>query len=195
MLTGKNGLTGKKISTDRPLPPDTRKGRGSFAKAVGSFVPKIATKAFEKYGFHTAEIMTQWSRIAGPEFATFTKPERMRWPRVPSSATAAGVEQRPGATLHLLVEPARALDAEYQAQEIIERINGYFGYRAVETLRLIQSPIGHRQQPPPNDPAARQPNLAEAPLVEAPMPPIADEPLKAALKALWSSVSATAARR
>ena len=192
MLTGKNGLTGKISGAPRALAPDTRKGRGSFAKAVGSFVPKIATKAFEKYGFHTAEIMTQWSRIAGPEFAAFTKPERMRWPRVQNSSTAAGAatEQRPGATLHLLVEPARALDAEYRAQEIIERINGYFGYRAVDTLRLIQSPIGNRQQTLAGDLAGRKPDLSEAPL-----PPIADEPLKAALKALWTSVSAEAAKR
>ena len=189
MLTGKNGLTGKNSGPLRALPPDTRKGRGSFAKAVGSYVPKIATKAFEKYGFHTAEIMTQWSRIAGPEFAAFTKPERMRWPRVQTGAGAAN-EQRPGATLHLLVEPARALDAEYRAQEIIERINGYFGYRAVETLRLIQSPIGNRQQTPANVAVKREPVLAEAPL-----PPIEDEPLKAALKALWASVSAKAAKR
>ena len=189
-------LTGKNLTAPRALPPDTRKGRGSFAKAVGSFVPKIATKAFEKYGFHAAEIMTQWSRIAGPEFAVFTKPERMRWPRVQSSGTAAGaaIEQRPGATLHLLVEPARALDAEYRAQEIIERINGYFGYRAVETLRLIQSPIGNRQQTPVRDFAALKPELATAPLT-AIVPAIEHEPLKAALKALWTSVSAEAAKR
>ena len=181
------------MSPPRALAPDTRKGRGSFAKAVGSYVPKIATKAFEKYGFHTAEIMTQWSRIAGPEFAAFTKPERMRWPRVQTAAGAA-TEQRPGATLHLLVEPARALDAEYRAQEIIERINGYFGYRAVETLRLIQSPIGNRHQTPVNDLAGRKPEP-----IEAPLPPIAPEiehePLKAALKALWTSVSAKVAQR
>ena len=180
------------MPANRTLPPDTRKGRGSFARAVGNYVPKIAAKAFEKYGFHTAEIMTQWSRIAGPEFAAFTKPERMRWPRVQSAGTAgnAAVEQRPGATLHLLVEPARALDAEYRASEIIERINSYFGYRAVETLRLIQSPIAKGQQTLGNE-------LIDRKLVQtdAPLPQIEDEPLKAALKALWANVSAAAVKR
>ena len=45
----------------KPLPPDRRAGKGVFARAVGSFVPKLAAKAFEQYGFHSAEIMTAWT--------------------------------------------------------------------------------------------------------------------------------------
>jgi hypothetical protein len=41
----------------------------------------------------------------------------------------------------LRVDPARALDVEYKAQQILERINAYFGYRAVAELRLLQAPL------------------------------------------------------
>ena len=175
-------LTGKNPFERRPRPPDTRKGRGSFVRAVGSFVPKIAAKVFEKYGFHSAEIMTGWARVVGPEFASFTQPERMRWPRGGTGTPAN--EPRPGATLHLRVDPARALDAEYRGSEIIERINRYFGYRAVESLRLIQAPLRPIAQP-----AAPQPktNHAAAPF---PGPMVTEDPdLKAALEALWANIS------
>ncbi|MGB4866385.1 MAG: DUF721 domain-containing protein, partial [Hyphomicrobium sp.] len=70
--------THKEPHAFRPLPPDRRTGKGSFAKAVGSFVPKLAAKSFEKYGFHSAEIMTAWPRVAGAEIAGFTAPERIK---------------------------------------------------------------------------------------------------------------------
>ncbi|MGA7117204.1 MAG: DciA family protein, partial [Hyphomicrobium sp.] len=48
---------------------------------------------------------------------------------------------RPGATLVLRVDAARALDIQYNARQIIERINAYFGYRAIAELRILQAPL------------------------------------------------------
>ena len=41
----------------------------------------------------------------------------------------------------LRVEGARALDIQYKRQQILERINAYFGYAAVSDLRLVQAPL------------------------------------------------------
>jgi hypothetical protein len=41
----------------------------------------------------------------------------------------------------LKVDPARALDAQYACAQIIDRINAYFGYRAICEIRLIQAPV------------------------------------------------------
>ncbi|HMN36944.1 MAG TPA: DciA family protein [Hyphomicrobium sp.] len=199
-------LTGNDPLAKRPLPPDRRTKGGSFARAVGSFVPKVAGKAFEKFGFHTAEIMTQWPRIAGAEIAKWTAPERIRWPRIPASAAGSdggeGAGERPGGTLVLRVEPARALDIEYRAAEVIDRVNRYFGYRAIETLKIIQAPINtpHAGRAGPGSgsspgcaeqnfqmPRAGSQNAHHPPAALAEVP---DEGLKAALMRLWTSVSA-----
>jgi hypothetical protein len=154
--------TPKSPFTRYQLPPDTRRSKGVFAKAVGSFVPKLAAKAFERYGFHSAEIMTAWPRVVGAEIAGFTAPERIKWPRGPSGSSGAedGTGAAGGATLVIRVEPARALDVEYRSAEIIDRINRYFGYRAIAVLRLIQAPLLNAatnatkgaQQPPSRSP-------------------------------------------
>ena len=188
-------LTGNDPLQKRPLPPDRRTKGGSFARAAGSFVPKIAAKAFEKFGFHTAEIMMQWPTIVGAEIAKWTQPERIRWPRMPNGAGSADDDgARPGGILVLRVEPARALDIEYRGAEIIERINRYFGYRAVEALKLIQAPL-ERQTPKnatsaltarPLDTAAKQAAEAPAPAEVTTLP---DSGLKAALQELWGSVA------
>jgi hypothetical protein len=111
------------------------------AKAVGSFVPTLTKKAFEKFGFSTATLLTDWERIVGAEIASYTVPERLKWPRAPAGDYGEDEGTRPGATLILRVDPARALDIEYRARQVTDRINAYFGYRAVETLRIVQAPV------------------------------------------------------
>lgn len=174
--------TPKQPPTSQPLPPDRRVVKGVFAKAVGSFVPKLAAKSFERYGFHSAEIMTAWPRVAGAEIAGFTAPERIKWPR--GSGEPDGTGASGGATLVLRVEPARALDVEYRSAEIIDRINRYFGYRAVATLKLVQAPLLQ----PDGGGAPRSSARAIDPDDPAPIEPALDEPVRTALEQLWSSI-------
>ncbi len=113
------------------------------AKAVGSFVPGLTKKACEKYGFSAASLISDWPQIVGRDLSRHTAPQRLKWPRyIPAyQDVEAGCEGRPGATLILHVDPAKALDIQYGTTQLIERINGYFGYRAVSDLRIIQAPI------------------------------------------------------
>lgn len=162
--------------------------KGVFAKAVGSFVPKLAAKSFERYGFHSAEIMTAWPRVAGSEIAAFTAPERIKWPRGGGKPDGTGASG--GATLVLRVEPARALDVEYRSAEIIDRINRYFGYRAVATLKLVQAPL--LQQ---GGSVQRSGAHSVDPDDPAPIEPALDEPVRTALEQLWSSIKQDRIRR
>ena len=117
--------------------------RKIYTRSVGSFVPRLTQKAFEKYGFSTVSLLTDWAVIAGPELANYTRPERLKWPRKIAiySDTDDTQKGRPGATLILHVDPARALDVQYGTAQLIERINGYFGYNAVTDIRILQTPV------------------------------------------------------
>jgi hypothetical protein len=114
-------------------------------KAVGSFVPGLTRKAFEKYGFSAATLITDWATIAGRELAAYSIPERLKLPRAVERSDEDAVEAakgRPGATLVLRVDGGRSLDVQHNARQIVERINAYFGYAAVAELRIVQAPIG-----------------------------------------------------
>lgn len=119
--------------------------RAFFAKSVGSFVPRLTQKAFEKYGFSTASLLMDWANIVGDDLGRSTAPERLKWPKMVSRYADVTPEDRgrPGATLVLRVAPAKALDVQYSADQIVDRINQYFGYRAVERLRFLQAPVDH----------------------------------------------------
>src|SRR5215475_13323440 len=113
-------------------------------KAVGSFLPALTRKAFEKYGFSTAALVTDWGTIVGRELAASTAPERLKWPRAlaPTDGDENRSQGRRGATLVLRVDGGLSLDVQHKARQIIERINAYFGYAAVAELRILQGPVG-----------------------------------------------------
>jgi hypothetical protein len=97
---------------------------------------------------------------------------------------------RPGGTLILRVDPARALDVEYRARQIIDRINAYFGYRAVETLKIVQAPLPKTQVSKSSPaPSSERPFPAQQQTASAPALP-ADDPLAAALARMEKSVLA-----
>jgi hypothetical protein len=152
------------------------------ARVVGAYVPKLTRKAFEKYGFSAAALLTDWRSIVGADLADFAAPERLKWPRSVASRgdVEVGAEGRPGAVLVLRVEPARALDVQYKAQQILDRINVYFGYRAVTEIRIIQAPLAK--------PVCAPKRLASLPSIspsDAPeLADIADEQLREALARL-----------
>ena len=171
----------------QPLP-----GRAVYkGRAVGAMLPKITRKVFEKFGFSTATLLTDWAIIVGADLAAFTAPERLKWPRgYEGAATGEAEAGRPGATLMLRVEPARALDVQYKARLLIDRINAYFGYRAVAEIRLVQAPliksggelVARRGASPPGTPGAA---------VQA----VADDALREALASLEASIRAENASR
>jgi len=155
------------------------------ARTVGAYVPKLMRKAFETFGFSTATLLTDWSTIVGDQVAECTLPERIKWPRGAGVTEDAEPEARgrSGATLVLRVDPARALDLEYKRQQILERINAYFGYRAVAELRLLQAPVTAVAK------AAPAPQREEPPCEAPELAGIPDERLRGALQRLKQGLS------
>jgi len=182
----------------RPAPPPRPRETIGFlkrrvsalygVKAVGTFLPALTRKAFEKYGFSTATLVTDWVTIAGRELAAYTAPERLKWPRAlarPDAETGAPGKDRQGATLVLRVDGGRSLDVQHRARQLIERINAYFGYAAVAELRIVQAPVGAEQCC-----GAPAPRPASRPLT-AEVAHIADPGLRDALARLGGEVKAS----
>jgi hypothetical protein len=153
------------------------------AKAVGSFLPGLTAKALQKYGFSTASLILDWPAIVGREIAQYAAPECVKWPRSPAAAeeeeTIAG-GRRSGAVLVLRVDGAKALEVQYRARQIIDRINAYFGYAAIAQLRVVQAPVPALQ--PKRGPRAKAEPLAQE------VAGIADARLRDALARLGAEI-------
>jgi len=152
-----NGL--EKTLMSNPPEKKPRRKRG-IPTAVGAYVPGVTRAAFEAHGFPSASILSDWPDIIGAEFADITCPERLVWPRgaEPCADEEGGAKRRTqhrraGATLVLRVDGPRSLEVQHIAPQLLERINIYFGYRAVSQLRIVQGPV-HREASRETRPAA-----------------------------------------
>ncbi len=115
--------------------------------SLDALFPKLTKQIFENFGFSTARLIADWPAIVGPDLANATLPEKLKWPKgspnfLDEPETVGNFKQQPkGATLVLRVEGPRSIEVQFSTGQIIERINSYFGYRAVTGLRIIQAPV------------------------------------------------------
>lgn len=137
--------------------------------------PSIA-EALGRAGFSIVEIVTHWDEIVGPDLAPRTLPLKMQWPN------RQGTEP---ATLIVRVEGAYAIELQYAAPVVVERINAYFGWRCVGRLALRQGPVPRRSGPPPRVP---EPAPSELEAARRLVPPGEDEALTSALMRLGALV-------
>ncbi|MEX2454178.1 MAG: DciA family protein [Rhodospirillaceae bacterium] len=153
-----------------------RKARGLLA--IGVSLPDVAAPALRKRGFAQAKLITDWPSIVGEALSRETLPQKLAFPR----------GSKTDAILHLRVASGFAVELQHIAPQIVDRINGFFGYSAVRDLRYVQGPI-----PPVPRPrrvqAPRLSDIEEAKLVQA-TGEIDDPALRDALKRLGRAVAA-----
>ena len=139
---------------------------------------EITKAAFARYGFAQADVVANWNAIVGEELAAVSAPERIKWPR------GAGEDaQKKGGTLVIRAAPGRALELQYEASRIISRINSFFGYGAVASLKVMQAvELGKGPwRPPP---------LPKKPVHEQALNAVEDPSLREALERLGRGVAA-----
>ncbi len=155
--------------------PQPRTARGFLA--VGASLPDVAAPALRKRGFAQARLITDWPAIVGEMLARETLPQKLVFAR---GARGDGI-------LHLRVASGFALELQHLAPQIVERINGFFGYRAVADLRFVQGPIPPLRRA--RRVAARRLAEPEEARLENATGAIEDPGLRSALKRLGRAVS------
>ncbi|MFO6448544.1 DUF721 domain-containing protein [Erythrobacter sp. NE805] len=153
--------------------------RGQGAKAIGDLMPEIGRTAFRRFGFVQTSVVTRWPEIVGASHARVCSPEAIRFP---PGEKAEGI-------LQLVVVPAHAPLIEQVIPEIIERVNRFFGYRAVARVKLRQGAV----TPPAADkPVSPPPSLKPIPLeLGDSLRDIGDPELRTVLESLARSLSAS----
>jgi hypothetical protein len=161
----------------------TRRDIVQISEVANALIDPVLAK---RAGINTM-LLGSWDEIAGAQFADCTRPERISWPRRASEMTGEGGGYQPG-VLTIACEGARALFLSHQQGEIIQRINGFFGFPAISQVKIVQKPVAAqpRRKPPPRPLTGAAARHLED-LVEG----IEGEALKAALKRLGTAVLGT----
>jgi hypothetical protein len=147
---------------------------GGF-RPLASSVPALANKALGRKGMAFAALLGDWPSVAGPEWSACMTPFRLSFPP----------QQRQDATLHVRLSGAAALAVQHAEPQILERINAWFGYRAVARLKLVHAPSPAQPRRKP----ARQPTPQEEEAIAVGVSGIDDPELRAALERLGRAVA------
>lgn len=109
--------------------------RGGTPKALAVSVGKVTKPIFARRGFADGAIVNDWEVIVGEQLSRHSVPERITYPR---NMTTAG-------TLHLRIDNGGlGVALQHLQPQLIERINGYFGFQAITHIKITQGPLPER---------------------------------------------------
>ncbi len=151
--------------------------QGGF-RNIGGLAQRLTSVVAKGRGTSIARLRVDWPGIAGPELARTTRPEAL----LASRKGPAG-----GKVLRLRVSGAAALEVQHMSGQLIERVNAYFGHRAIEDIRLVQGVISQQPLRPP----IPKPDPVTVAQVEARVATVKDPELRAALARLGARVAMT----
>ena len=104
------------------------KQRNSSIQGLRSFrdtLPKKIKKIIDKKGHIYSETLNNWKYIVGDELFKYCYPKSFK------NSNRFGVS-----TLVIMVKRGHEVDLEYSKQEIMDKMNNFFGYSVVEKLKF-----------------------------------------------------------
>jgi hypothetical protein len=125
--------------------------------ALSELVARVLAPVKGKRAYAMADLAAAWPEIVGPRYADCTYPERLDWVRGAAEAEGGGV-------LRVRADGPRSVLLQHELGQLTERVNTYFGYAAVASIRLLQGPVPRRTVRPAPAPArpVDETRLAEA---------------------------------
>ena len=94
-------------------------------RPFGNTLPRGIKGILKKNGYNYSEIISKWNFLVGKDISNCCYPKSIKM----SQANKNG-------TLTLSVERGNEINVEYSKQEIINKINSYFGYKLINKIRL-----------------------------------------------------------
>ncbi len=106
-------------------------------RTVAAPIQKAAGTVLKGHRKPERELAAAWREIVGDTLGHMTRPEHYQ----PGQGAANN------GVLTVRVAGAFGLDIQHLEPQIIERVNGYFGYRAIARLKIVQGPLPGAAEP------------------------------------------------
>ncbi len=150
--------------------------RSCRPRSAGELVGDVGGQSFRRFGFIQSSIVSRWAEIVGERYARVSCPESIKFP--------AG--KKAGGALTLMIEGAHAPLIQHLTPMIIERVNRFFGYAAINRIVFRQGRL------PIPAPKTVRPQLRAVPkeLGEG-LREIADPELRHCLESLAAQIAAS----
>ena len=132
-------------------------------RPFSSSIPKTLKKHLRKGGYNYSNIVDNWTKMVSKKIADTCYPITVKM----------GKEMRKG-TLVLNVIHGKELEVEYEKNEIMDKINSFFGYKCISkvVLKIVQDTV---------KPKKNFPKIKDFSKIEDKMSKVNDDKLKSSL--------------
>lgn len=159
----------------------TRDARRGGLRALAPSVRKVTMSFLGRRSVAEGTLLAEWPSVVGADVARMCRPRRLTFPRQ---------RDRREGTLVLRVNPAEATRLAHLEPIVIERVNAFFGYRAVARLQLEHGRLTRRDSAPARAP--RELRREETQAVARSVESVGDDELREALGRLGRTIRAYA---
>ena len=94
-------------------------------RPFGNTLPRGIKTILKKNGYNYSEIINKWSKFVGKEISSFSYTKSIKMKKGDTNGT-----------LIIAVKRGNEINLEYSKKKIIDKINSYFGYKLIDSVRL-----------------------------------------------------------
>ena len=94
-------------------------------RSFGNTLPRGIKNILKKNGYNYSEIINKWKNLVGKEISDCSFPKSIKMSKGESNGT-----------LLIAVKRGDEITVEYSKNEIINKINSYFGYKLISYIKL-----------------------------------------------------------
>mgnify|MGYP001162370913 FL=1 len=95
-------------------------------RPFGKTLPRSVRGILKKNGYNYSEIVSKWSILVGKDISEFSYPKSIKI-----------AKNEGNGVLVVSVKRGNELMVEYSKEEIIKKINSYFGYSLIKSVKLV----------------------------------------------------------
>ena len=104
-------------------------------RPFGNTLPRGVKGILKKSGYNYSEIISKWNLLVGKDISNCCYPKSIKM-----------TQGNKDGTLVLSVERGNEINVEYSKNEIINKINGYFGYKLINKIRLQTFNLANKKE-------------------------------------------------
>jgi|TARA_Y100000996_G_scaffold398733_1_gene367064 hypothetical protein len=159
--------------------------RTFIPQSIGDTLRKVNRNFSSKFGKIEFIIHSKWPDIVGSYFKIYSEPKNIT--RLPDYENDLG-ETIYKSHLNVNVAPAAALEFQHFKDTIIEKINSYFGYKAINDLRIQQNYLPRDEDFNKNKSKMMPVSLEESELISNEIESLQNNELKDSLMKLGKNI-------
>ena len=94
-------------------------------RPFGNTLPRGLKGILKKNGYNYSEIISKWNILVGKDISDYAYPKSIKMKKGDTNGT-----------LVLAIKRGDEINIEYSKRKIIDKINGYFGYKLINEIKL-----------------------------------------------------------